>query len=177
MPGILDGRLRDDARSAGRTSSPDFFRTIDGRESCSPSSTSSSSSDSGLNLTGEVVPDDAGSKLMLLSVVDRECEILRASRDRGGRESLAETVPVLGGAMAPFIGLFSSSRLGEPDFLCCMPLIANCRAFTLSASKPLDRPRTSSSSLELCAESGGDMVIPAGIRELLCGGGDWRRLP
>jgi hypothetical protein len=28
VPGMLDGRLRDEGRRAGRTSSPDFFRTI-----------------------------------------------------------------------------------------------------------------------------------------------------
>lgn len=175
---MLDGRRRDDARRAGRTSSPDFFRTIEGRESRRPSSsTSSSSLDSFLNLVGSVTWTVLGSKLMLLSVVDRECEILRASRDRGGRESLAETVPVLGGAAAPFTGLLSSSLVGEPDFLCCMPLMASCNSFILSFSNPLGRPRTSSSSLEFCAESGGEIVIPAGIRLLLCGGGDWRRLP
>jgi hypothetical protein len=56
--------------------------------------------------------------------------------------------------------------------------MAACKASKLSSSRSLDRPLFgSSSSLELWEDSGGEIVMPAGINELLTGGGDLRMLP
>lgn len=70
-------------------------------------------------------------------------------------------------------------RLGELSFLSSIDLMASCNASRLSTSRSLGRPLIcgSSSSLELWEESGGEMVMPAGINELLTGGGDLRMLP
>lgn len=88
---MLEGRRREAGRRAGLTSSPDFFRTMGGR--LVGPSLSSSSSESCLEDAGEVIRICVGdSNMMLESVLDRECEILRASLDNGGRVS---TVRVL----------------------------------------------------------------------------------
>lgn len=74
-----------------------------------------------------------------------------------------------------------SPRIGELSFLCFIDMMAACKAsrFSRSMSISMVRPLVwgSSSSLELWDESGGEMVMPAGINELLTGGGDERMLP
>lgn len=75
MPGILEYLRLDEGRSAGFTSSPDFFRTSDGLES-GPSSSSSLSSDDCVGESNFVL-----GIMIAVSVDDRECEIFRASAD------------------------------------------------------------------------------------------------
>ena len=59
---MLDGRRRDEeGRRAGRTSSPDFLRTIGGLDDISASLSS-----------GELVSADSRAKSMAVSVDDRE---------------------------------------------------------------------------------------------------------
>ncbi len=83
---MLDGRRRDGGRSAGLTSSPDFFRTMIGL--CGGLSAPSLSS--GEATADDAVDDDgdcavaATSTLMEPSVEEREWLILRASRESGG---------------------------------------------------------------------------------------------
>lgn len=76
--------------------------------------------------------------------------------------------------------LSSPLRLGDDSFLCSMLLMTACSSSRFSIWRP-SRPRlaavASSSSLELCDESGGEMVAPVGINISFTGGGDWRRLP
>lgn len=74
MPGMLEKRRHEDGRSAGLTSSPDFFLTMTGRERWSESFSLSS------------VEGDLGfvSHTIEPSVEDLECEIFRACRESGG---------------------------------------------------------------------------------------------
>lgn len=80
MPGILEGLLfMDDALRAGLTSSPDFFRIKEGFVGLS----SSSNSLSDALRSGESNLLRGKSKKALVSVLDLECEILRAPADNG----------------------------------------------------------------------------------------------
>ena len=175
---MLDGlRLAEEGRRAGRTNSPDFFRSIGGflgrRSSCSVSSSLSE---------GEDVRDGyvcalARSKWADGSVADLECEIFRASFDNG-----LSDLSVLVGSSDPsslrpyttLARLISSAFLsGEPSLRCSIRLTAVCSSARYCSF--LSRPLTSacfSSSLEFCAESGGDMMAPVGMTRLLRGGGD-----
>src|SRR4051812_38025040 len=114
---------------------------------------------------------------MFESVEDLEWAIFLASRDNGRRGASDEDRLSSGGTKRSNTFLVSSSvRVGEPDFRCSIILIAACSSARFSKDLPL-RLVLSSSSLELWADSGGEMVAPVGINEFVTGGGDWRRLP
>jgi hypothetical protein len=68
-------------------------------------------------------------------------------------------------------------RLGELPRRCSIILMAACSSAKFSNCRLLE-PFASSSSLEFCAESGGEITAPAGICvSSVTGGGDCRRLP
>lgn len=144
---MLEGRRL--VRRAGRTTSPDFFRTIGGlgARSSRSLSTDDESSESARNW-------------MSFSVDEREWEMALASGVRGG------TGPV------SLSGLSERSALGERSD--CSERMAASSLSTGSGRRTV-RGEVSS-SLELPADSGGEMMAPAGITALLRGGGERRRL-
>ena len=170
MPGILEGRLREDGLSAGRTSSPDFLRTIEGFLGMS----SSESSETDIALSADL------DKAPLGSVLDLEWEILRGS----------EVSPSIGVDIKPF--LFASRRLdicdgntkispavsvllGEPSRCWGIALIASWSSFRLINCLPRSSTCSSSSLFDEEPDSGGEMMAPAGIiRASVTGGGDCR---
>lgn len=122
---------------------------------------------------------------MAVSVDDREWAIFRASLDSGrwgslGRVGLVSEVVIDeiagaeaeagAGAGADSFGLMLS---GELSLLNLMERTAASSASNFRAS-PLERGE--SSSLELTADSGGEITAPGGMMACFTGGGDWRRL-
>ena len=74
-------------------------------------------------------------------------------------------------------GFSPSFRSGEPSRRCSMALTAACSSEKSSSLLDLPLDYSSSSSLEFCVESGGEMTAPVGIRLLFTGGGDCLKLP
>jgi hypothetical protein len=71
----------------------------------------------------------------------------------------------------------SAVRFGELSLCCSMILMAACSSAKFSNCRPRES-LLSSSSLEFCVESGGEMTAPAGIfASSVTGGGDCLRLP
>ena len=170
MPGMLDGRRRtDDGLRAGLTSSPDFLRTMPGREERSSSSSSSSLLSTELGcFSGEVDCFMPGPK-MVDSVEDLECEILRAEGVRGGVTgadadcwSAACDDDGMDRPRASLAFLDSlSTRLGELSRCCSMMRMAACSSARFSNSRPRCSLGRSSSSLECCMCSSAPAKAPA----------------
>lgn len=157
----------EEGRRAGRTSSPDFFRTIGGLGMGSSPS-----------LSSESCIEESEMALATSIVEDRECEILRASWDSAltrpfcRSNDLNDEASVASTETSGLIDVVGCCRVGDPDRFCSMILTAassSCKFFSCR-TRPLFAP--SSSSLELEVDSGGEMTIPAGMMLLVCGGGD-----
>lgn len=179
MPGILDGRLRDDeGLRAGRTSSPDFLRSMGGFLWESSSSLSSSS-----DVEFGVSVSRLRSIKTAESVFDREWAILRCPWD-----SARSTWSIVGFKAASSEGItnvrtafaFATSwalRTGELERCCSITLMAACSSARLDNCRPRIFS-ASSSSLEFWVDSGGERTAPDGIRaSSVIGGGDCLRLP
>ena len=172
---MLEGRRRDEGRRAGRTSSPDFLRTIWGFRK---NSSSDSSSDPVNEFPADLLMTRFG------SVADRVWlnllePVARASKEPVLKLWCIPSAIALACAgrtrRSPASGL-TSVFVGELDLCCGIWLIASCRAFRFS----IWRPRTSGSSSSLedsGGETGGESIAPAGIlRSSVTGGGDCRTL-
>lgn len=182
VPGMLDGRLRDeDGRSAGRTNSPDFFRSIGGLLSLDLSDSSSSVMVS----SSEVVVGVSAccfcrKSINTDSVFDLLCPILR-NVSAVGVSTSAVIVKSLSAGMTNVNAWFVLAaspcpRFGELSLLCSIILIAACSSAKFSSDRPVCA-LVSSSSLEFCAESGGEITACVGIFESFePGGGDCRIL-
>lgn len=111
VPGMLDGLRRDGGRSAGLTSSPDFLRSSGGfiRSSSSSASLPSDELMIGSVLSGWMMCCES-----VISLDDREWDILRASAE-SERAAVMGMGVLLGVAVTP-------SRAGEGILLtsmCC----------------------------------------------------------
>ena len=189
---MLDGLLRvEEALRAGLTSSPDFFRINEGFTGRSSSSSASSSSLVFADVPGAGEPNLLRGKSMkaLASVLDLECDILRAESDKGGRWSMLESVSFglmgisIRGPGRPSVdrAFFVSSLAcisGEPERCCSMIRIAACSSARSATSLPRPLLLFGSSSLEEWAgEWAGEPVetvvasgpsnLAFGLRELL----------
>lgn len=182
VPGILDGRLLDDdGRSAGRTNSPDFFRSIGGLLSLDRSDSSSSVIVSSSEAVVGVSDCFCRKSMKTDSVFDLLCPT-RRSVSTVGVSTSAVIVRSLSTGMTRVNAWFvlaasPAPRFGELSLLCSIILIAACNSARFSSSRPLCA-LVSSSSLEFCAESGGEITACAGILEesFELGGGDCRIL-
>ena len=150
----------EDARRAGRTSSPDFLRINDGLISRSSSSASSNSVSDAL-CAGESPLLRGKSKNALASVLDRECDILRADADSGGFEDGRGFVPSMwaagsrrgtGMSSASRDFFCSSSDTGELSRCRSMLRMAACSSARLSTSLVRPLCSLSSSSLDECGD-------------------------
>lgn len=181
MPGILEGLRLDAGRSAGRTSSPDFFLSIGGFLESLPllsvdSSSDSESDESLLRRLRSPMNNDE-------SVFDRVWDIFREVGDRRDW-----TFSVTSCSSFLFVGswrvnagamdLTSSSTRSFGEVSRARPIlrIAACSSTSFSIWRPLAFSE-SSSSPEFAGDSGGDSTTPFGICDLsVTGGGDFLRL-
>lgn len=145
---MLDGRRLDEGRRAGLTSSPDFLRSSGGFIR-SPSSSASLPSDELMMVSvwmGWIMCWDS-----MISLDERECEILRASAER-------EQASVTGGCGLGWLTFSITSRVGDGILFWSML----CRASCSSRRSPALRPRSSSSE-----ESGGVVIAPLDLMSML----------
>ena len=169
MPGILEGRLlADEGLKAGLTSSPDFFLSMGGfrRDRFgSSSSVTESSSDPVRGVSGWLclmsMKIDVSVFDLLWPSFRRVLTVVSSIWVAVGLSSDSE-----GGMMSVSAWLAfpvsSAFLFGELSLCCSIILMAACSSARFSNSRPLNS-FVSSSSLEFCAESGGEMTAPAGI--------------
>lgn len=169
---MLEGRRLDAGRRAGRTTSPDFLRTIFGFRISPSESSSDPASEHPLDFI----------MLRFGSVADLEWAILRnpASSSKAPVVYTRRMLPDVCGCDSPATSSSTTMAtrgllLGELSRFCGIWLMASCSSFRLLMALPRTSAESSSSPDE--DESGGDIMAPDGIGRLpVTGGGDCRRL-
>lgn len=182
---MLEGRrLAEEGRSAGLTSSPDFFLNIGGFRLDRSGSSSSvpSSSDPVKGVSGELgclkpMNTDVSVCDLLWEILCRLDGVVFSTCCAVGLSSASDVGMIKVKVWLTFVAS-GVIRLGELSRRCSIILMAACSSSKFFNCRLLGTFELSSSSLEFCAESGGDMTAPAGICvSSVTGGGDCRRLP
>jgi hypothetical protein len=183
VPGILEGRRRaDEGRSAGLTSSPDFFLSIWGFR-LDLSGSSSSEIESSSDAVREVSGLRRRSTNTEVSVFDLLWAILRrvSTVDCSTYAAVGlSSVSIADGMInvKAWLAFETSSavRFGELSRCCSIILMAACSSAKFSNCRPLSS--FVSSSLEFDSDSGGEITAPAGsCASSVMGGGDCLTLP